>query len=45
MTDMKPTTIWILPKELKEAQLKAKNRDMSLSQLVRLLLRELPKKP
>jgi len=44
MTDMRPTTIWISRKELSQAKVKAKARDISLSQLVRQLLRDLPSK-
>jgi len=37
---MKPISIWINEQEHKEAKKKAKEQDMSLSQLVRKLLRD-----
>lgn len=37
---MKPISIWIDDKEHKDAKKKAEREDMSLSQLVRKLLRE-----
>jgi hypothetical protein len=39
---MKAISIWISDQEHEEAKEKAKERDLSLSQLVRKLLRDLP---
>lgn len=39
---MKAISIWVDEAEHQEAKRKAENRDLSLSQLVRRLLRDLP---